>query len=305
MGLEGQYLVFNEKGEPWGVVDMNLVAAHEIAQPLPPLRRRFAQYLLGERNLTPSTAFTYEQSLMRLERFTGIEAHLISVAEMRRFLRESDFNPGTKSGSLVAMKAFHRWAEVEGEPWANAAFQSLVAPKQLRNPKPSLEVVEARTLLTVCRRSREFRVIGLGLLAGLRVSEAASISEEEWLRDRLRFVGKGRKLREVPIVPELAALKGMILQRGPTTADSLKGICRSLSHVTGVPFTSHTLRRTFSNTLRRAGVPREVIGAILGHAPVSVTETYTPVEFEEMVDAMKRLSYEEKKEAIADASKRA
>lgn len=301
MGLEGQYLVFNEKGEPWGMVDMNLVATQELATQLSPLRKRFTEYLLGERNLSPSTAFTYEQSLLRIERFTGVEAHMVTVAEMRRHLRESHFNPATKSASLAALRALHRWGEVEGEPWANPAFQALVAPKLLRNPKPSLSRDEARALLRVCRRPHEYRLIGFGLLAGMRISEAASITEDHWLQDRLRFMGKGRKVRDVPIVPELAALKGVILSRIPTSSGTLKHVCRALSHVTDVPFTSHALRRTFATTLSELGVSREVIGSLLGHAPASVTETYAPVRWSEKVAAMKLLSYRVTEEEVADA----
>lgn len=57
-------------------------------------------------------------------------------------------------------------------------------------------------------------------------------------------------------------------------------------------FSSHTLRRTFGVTMSELGVSRDVIGALLGHAPGSVTvAAYIPVRWQEMLDAISRLTY--------------
>jgi integrase len=71
----------------------------------------------------------------------------------------------------------------------------------------------------------------------------------------------------------------------------LKQVVRSLVWDTGIQFSCHSLRRTFAVHLSEAGIPREVIGSILGHAPASVTETYAPVRYVEMREAIDVLSY--------------
>jgi integrase/recombinase XerD len=257
---------------------------------LSPLRARFFEYLVDERNLSPMTAYTYENSLRRLERFLGKPAETFTSDDLRRFLRESPLHPQTKNSSAVGMKAFHRWGSLEGE-WPLNGISEVPGPKVIHDPKECLTTVEARTLLQVVRRPNEARLLFLGLYAGLRVGEMARVDADCWRDDRLRFVGKGRKTREVPVLPELAAKRELILSRGSSDS-SLKQVVRSLVYLTGIQFSSHTLRRTFAVHLSEDGVPREVIGALLGHAPASVTETYAPVRWAEKLDAMDMLSYE-------------
>lgn len=301
MGLDdGHYMAFDERGRPWGVLRFGDGDVTIEAPPAPApntidqgYRRDFAEYLIGECNLTAATAFTYETSFQRIEKwFGGRDVSTLTVEEVRRFIRESSYHPSTKNGTLVAIKALHRWAEIEGLPWANPAIQRLRGPKQVRDPRRALEIEEAVTLLDSCRSSNEFRAVYLGLYGGLRVSEQARIGEPQWLPDRLRFEGaKNRKTRDVPMHPELADKRAIILSKSPSK-DTLKHVCRSLSFVTGVDFTSHTLRRTFSRTMRRGGVPREVPAAIMGHTPATVNESsYDPVEWDEMVDGMSKLDY--------------
>ena len=256
------------------------------------LREAFRSYLLGERNLTPSTALTYNVGLDRIETFLGMAAEVVreDPDAVRRFLRESPFHPSTKNSSLVALKAFDRWGVLDGH-WSAGPLEALVGPKMVRNPKPSMSDEEARTLLQVARRPSEVRLVYLGLYAGLRVSEAASIGPDQWLSDRLRFLGKGRKMRDVPVHPELQAKRDLILSR-ETAAGSLKHTGRALSYATGVDFTSHTLRRTFASHLVQKRVPREVVGSILGHAPATVTEfAYAPVQWDEQLEAVLLADY--------------
>ena len=253
------------------------------------LRQRFARYLLAECNLSPVTAFGYEQCLLRLERFTGKRAEDISATDVRGFLRDSSYHPETKGCTVVAIKQFHRWGVLE-ELWPANGILGLRGPKLIRNPKPALERDEARTVLSLCKRPNDYRLAYFGLYAGLRISESASITENEWRGDKLRFTGKGRKVREVPVHPDLAGKRHIILSHS-TTADSLKTSCRGLAFATGVSFSSHALRRTFAVSLAEARVSRDVIGALLGYAASVTTAHYAPVLFSEMREAIAQLSY--------------
>jgi site-specific recombinase XerD len=257
---------------------------------LPQMRRRFNEYLIHERNLSPMTAYTYENNLRCIERFVGKDAATIGPNDLRRFLRESPLHPQTKNGVAVGMKAFHRWGALE-ELWPLNGIASVAGPRLIKNPKSSLTTDEANALLKVVTRPNEVRLVYLGLYAGLRVGEMARVDEGAWLEDRLRFMGKGRKVRDVPVHPALEAKRETILAR-TTTDSTLKQVVRSLVYATGIEFSSHSLRRTFAVTLSEARIPREVIGSILGHAPLSVTETYAPIRWTEKLEAMDTLSYD-------------
>jgi site-specific recombinase XerD len=251
----------------------------------------FAHYLVDECGLSQSTAWTYARNIERVEKFLDRDATTVKVGQMRSFLRESSFHPATKNGCLVAIKQFVRFCRLEGVV-ADEALLALRGPKQVRNPRPALTTEEALTVLASVRRPVDYRALWLPLYAGTRISESARIMAEEWAReDRLYFKGKGGKYREVPVHAELLNKREDILDNS-STADALKHVVRSASHYTGIPFTSHTLRRTFAQHLVEEGVLREVVGDLLGHAQGVTVQAYAPITWHEKVDAMERLGYE-------------
>lgn len=254
---------------------------------------RWTRYEVQEKNHSPSTAFTYIQAKHRIEKFLKKPASEIDTDDVRRFLRDSNYHPATKSSTLVGFKAYRRWGVVEGK-WEPNGVEYVQAPKQHRLPKPALTPDEARKIMDACRRPTEFRVIYFGLLAGCRVSDSAIIGPQQWMSDRLRFVGvKERRWREIPVHPLLTEKRETILSKS-TSRGTLKHVVRSLSHYTGIYFTTHTLRRTFMVQQRNLGVPREVIRELTGHShPDVLTNSYAGVTWPEMVRAIAVHTYEE------------
>lgn len=255
-------------------------------------RTRYAKYLVGERNYTVSTAYTYENNLVRMERFLGKPADQFTSDDLRRFIRDSDYHPATKNSCLVAAKSYHKFEALEGRCELNGilAVQML---KLNREPKPCLTPAEARILLDACRRPNEFRLVYFGLYAGLRVSDSARIGEKEWLAgDRLRFEQKkGRRPLEIPVHPELDAVRSKILATS-TSRGNLRHVARSLSYYTEIPFTSHTLRRTFSDVLLEADVQEGVVIALLGQSQKTVLRShYSAPKWHHKVEAIGRLEY--------------
>lgn len=252
----------------------------------------FAQYLIGECNLSPATAFTYEQGLLRLEKHLGMPADKIATSpdDVRRFLRMTDYHPATKGSTLVSIKAYHKWGALDGR-WELNGLMALRGPKIPKNPKRPLRPHEVLKYLEVCRTPAEFRLVYLGLYGGLRITESASITEENWLSDRLRFIGKGRKERDVPIHPELDRVKSKILSK-TSARGSLLHTMRSLAYYTGIPATSHIFRKCFASRLIDGGVQEGVVEDLLGHEPRSVLRSvYALVTDKERFDAVSRLTY--------------
>lgn len=256
-------------------------------------RVRFAQYLIQEKGLTPQTAYTYEQGLLRAERFLTKSADDMTFDDWRRFLRDSQYHPATKGATLIGLKAHHRWGIVEGRWERDDRKVELSAPKQVRIPLPALKPHEAAKLLEAATRPNEKKLIYLGLYAGTRITETASIGPGQWdeREAKLGFIGKGRKFREIPVHPCLATIRHEIVSAA-SSRNTLKQVMRSMSFYTGVACTSHSLRRTFAQSLRRARVQDSVIAALMGHAPISVLDAhYAPPTFDEMVEAILKLDY--------------
>ena len=81
-----------------------------------------------------------------------------------------------------------------------------------RNIVP-LSVDEVARFWSSFRTSRDFAIVGLMLLNGLRSAEVLALNQDDVLLSeaQLRVHGKGNKLRLLPLAPEdLAELDGML-----------------------------------------------------------------------------------------------
>lgn len=252
-------------------------------------REQYVGYMVGELGRQEETIRTYLEGLDRLERFAGKPVEEVTVADARRFLRESDYRPLTKRSVIVALRSFHQWGALEGH-WPLNGIMALRGPRCYVNPLPPLMDGEARTLLSACTLPTEFRLVYLGLYAGTRIAESAAMTAEHWKGDRLHFVGKGGKARTVPVHPELEAVRDFVLgEPCPCSPNGLQHAQVRLSKRSGVPFVSHALRRTFASSLYEIA-PREVVGQLLGHGD-TVTGRYAPPTMRMMTEAISRLSY--------------
>ena len=148
---------------------------------------------------------------------------------------------------------------------------------------------------------QEVAFVKLGLDAGPRVGEIASITIECIEDDELSVDGK-RGVRKIPIsrgmAEELRALaneRGEIWhdERGRLDAEQLAQ--RFHDHtaragITGPQTGPHTLRRTFASNWINAGGSMRQLQDILGHADVTTTEIYVDVVYESVKAAHKQFS---------------
>jgi integrase len=151
---------------------------------------------------------------------------------------------------------------------------------------------DLRAIYAAIRSEREELVFFLFAFAGLRLSEAAGLSWEEvdFGRRQLKLIGKGGKLRLVPLHPVL----GQVLQEHrdrarPGRAHVVGSIHdRRLAHRTWIETVrvlvaraeveidgpSHAFRRTVATVMHEQGVRTAVIDRIMGWAPRTVRERH-------------------------------
>lgn len=165
----------------------------------------------------------------------------------------------------------------------------------LKSIKPSMEMClrKGRHLHYI----NDFFLILIGSLTGLRVSEAASIKIGDISENSIRVVGKGRKLRTIPIgkkgraaIEELIRLKDGVMNQ-PVTSESFLFLNRN-----GKPFTRHAIARRFDYWRTRCKIERQIsyhslrhfaatfllnngfhlheVQKILGHSSPTVTAMY-------------------------------
>lgn len=154
--------------------------------------------------------------------------------------------------------------------------------------------------------------------AGARISEIVALDVDDVRlsarKGTLRIYGKGQRVRQVPIHPQLrAALTGWLDERPdwPGAADTPavflnqrgQRLSARAAHdiITGIAtgaglddaVTAHVLRHTFATTLVRGGTDLITVAELLGHARLDTTRGYTRPTDEDRIRALDLLPTDE------------
>jgi site-specific recombinase XerD len=148
--------------------------------------------------------------------------------------------------------------------------------------------------------SRDFAIVGLMLLQGLRSAEVLALNRDDLVLSeaQLRVRGKGSRLRLLPLAPEtvqlldhylrlerphpstdalFVSLKGRARGARMTTA-GLRSLFRYHRQTTGVTLANpHRFRHTFASDMVRAGISLPALMQLMGHANIQTTLLYVQV----------------------------
>jgi len=155
--------------------------------------------------------------------------------------------------------------------------------------------------------ARDTAVLSLLYGAGLRISEAVGITRRDAPVggiDSLTVVGKGRKMRQVPIIePVRRAVEHYLAQcpyalptdgplfigqrQGPLSPRIVQLAVERLRGALGLPdsATPHALRHSFATHLLSRGGDLRAIQELLGHASLSTTQIYTAVDSARLLES--------------------
>lgn len=184
-----------------------------------------------------------------------------------------------------------------------------------------LDIQQARAVLDSPILSPVERIaVTLALCMGLRRVEIVRLSLRDinLTREYITVTGKGRaggKLRLVPfhdrfrnVLTEWLAHRAQLCVRArndppdnlliwvgtdriaheynAVKGSGIDGVIRRASRAVNVPFSAHTLRRTFGRIMWLAGVPVVTIARILGHSSTEQTLLYIGANLDDMAGAM-------------------
>lgn len=302
-------------------------------RPLPPARFLAAEdlraaiglwsaWLAGERRASPHTLAAYGRDLaFFLDFLTGHLGALPSLAAIEG-LRTADFRAylARRAGDDVArsslaraisvLRGFVRFLERRGLA-STVALTALRSPKLPPGVPKALAVADTLAALdeaagqAACdwQGKRDTAVLALLYGCGLRLSEALGLSRAEApAGDTLAITGKGRKERQLPVLPAvraavadyLAACPYVLLPNdplfvgargGPLNPRLVQRRMAALRGALGLPETAtpHALRHSFATHLLAGGGDLRAIQELLGHASLSTTQRYTTVETERLL----------------------
>ncbi len=142
---------------------------------------------------------------------------------------------------------------------------------------------------------RDKLIILILLYTGLRVSELVSIKikDLDFLTMQLHVVGKGGKIREVPLRPEVVEVSKeymnterrehksaesaylLLTQRaGKMDRDTVNKLLKKHGEYLGITMWPHKFRHTFCTRLLKVGVPLTTVSKLAGHSSIQTTSTF-------------------------------
>lgn len=283
--------------------------------------------LSHERLYSANTIEAYGRDLAQFLAFLGPDcrspADVLSVkpADLRLFLaerRQGGIENRSIMRQLAGLRSFARHLEREGFGHASA-FKAVKGPRVKKGLPRPLTPQDARA--TSARESRagdnrepwiiarDAAVFALLYGAGLRISEALSLRRDEAPRaggDTLVIRGKGGKMRQLPVLPQIVkAIDDYLAQcpwkvgpegplfvgakGGPLSPRIIQLAMEGLRGALGLPdsATPHALRHSFATHLLARGGDLRTIQELLGHASLSTTQVYTQVDTARLMAAYK------------------
>ena len=277
-----------------------------------------------ERRLSPHTRTAYARDLKEFAVF--MKEHLgrpltpkiipmISLHDFRGFLshrRNHNLSPRSIARTQSALRSFFRWMASEYNIH-NPAIIMMESPRFQTTLPKALTEKETQILFDFLLtgkggahyppltpawiKARDYSLFILLYATGLRISEALALTEKDCLNDVLRVVGKGKKMRMIPLLPAAQLLLKQSLDESPWSGSpdaplfrSLRGhqlssaasskILRTLRGALGLPdsLTPHSLRHSFATHILQGGGDLRTLQALLGHESLSTTQKYLRIE---------------------------
>lgn len=272
---------------------------------------RFLGELADVRLASNHTVAAYRRDLSRFAAHCGdIPLAGVTRTQVQDWLVDghaAGLKATTLARRLSALSSMFDAAVQAGLCRANVAA-GVRPPKRPKRLPGTMPAEQTAALLKETGRTSEAR--NLALLAvmygcGLRVSEVTglNLNDVDLRAMELRVLGKGRKMRIVPL-PETAArlLQQYIAERGRLpgeeqavflnrsgkrlTTRSVQRMLKQRALLAGADMsvTPHRLRHSFATHLLAGGVDLRAIQELLGHASLATTERYTHLDIARLTE---------------------
>lgn len=254
----------------------------------------FQQYLLDQ-GRSKNTASAYASDARKFTEWLFLDGATNFGTAANRYIneqRDADVASASVVRSMSAIRSFRNYLCNNVEQ-VNEPFVGYKSPRRYRataHPLPRL-MLDVDDMVQAAWRPHHKLLVGLCGYAGLRVSEARSVTPRSLVRDPddewwLTIHGKGGSYREVPVNEKLIYLlaeyghaegpddpfvpiQDRAARRAITEIGKRAGVAR--------PVSSHDLRHTFASEVYSRTKDLRVTQELMGHSSSVTTEGYTGV----------------------------
>lgn len=256
--------------------------------------RQYTRYL-QHRHYSSQTIRHYVSDLQLFRRWTGKSWRTVSKADVSGFVEQQlthERSASTINRRLYVLKGFYEYLQEELQCDVSVPVRSSHVIRRGRPLPKTLSDHAVTKLFEVIRDPRDRAMCALMLRCGLRVGEVADLEFEhvDLFGRHIRFTGKGRKERVVPLSEEMVSLLKVCVRIRPKRApkffwnkkqpstplriNSIQRLLKRYGKQAGVEIHCHLLRHTFARQMTENGVERTALRDLLGHASISSTDVY-------------------------------
>ena len=275
--------------------------------------KKYRQYLLLEKSLSPNTLEAYLDDAGKLLDYMddcGLDMTSVTLDDLHGFaaaMGDIGIAPRSQARIISGIKSLFRFLCLDGYREDDPS-ELLEAPKTGRHLPDVLSVEEIDSIigqinLSFAEGQRNKAMIETMYSCGLRVSELCSLRMEDLFLDEgfIRVTGKGSKQRLVPISgravheiklyltdrchidirPGAESYLFLSIRRGrPLSRIMVFDIVKDLTAKAGISksVSPHTFRHSFATHLLEGGANLRAIQCMLGHEKISTTEIYTHID---------------------------
>ena len=246
----------------------------------------FLIYLIRVRGYSEATATTYATALRQIEKqcawYEEGGRWVLDIMPWRLAIRS--LARRSIHAKLTAVRSFVRYLNDHvGMSVQTSGIETIKTPQTL--PKPLEEHAIAEVMDTATPEER--LLIGMLYGLGLRISELAALRLDQIDAEWVQVLGKGNKVRQLPLLPYLSELivqhrqtqlpqTYLFEKKGkPLTAAQLRYRLAKLFRTHGFKATPHQLRHSFATHLLAHGARIADVSELLGHASMATTQVYT------------------------------
>jgi integrase/recombinase XerC len=250
------------------------------------LSDNFLEYLFDVRGYSETTIETYEIALRQMIDVSHFSfEHNTYILDINPFRFQIVKNAKkTIVKKLSAIRSFVKYLQDQCLMDVKLlADETIKVPQSL--PKPIEESYIEEVLDQANLEEKLLITMLYGL--GLRISELSSVKLEDIKEKWIQIHGKGNKVRELPLLPQIEQLirkykymytpKKYLFEKGnaPMNAAQLRYALGKLFKAQGLKVTPHQLRHSFATHLLNNGARISDVSELLGHETMATTQVYT------------------------------
>lgn len=252
----------------------------------------FSNYLRYNRGLAEGTIKTYEENLRAFAAWAKVNVNsprwsTITKQDIDRYvaaLNQEGKEPATIKHHVSALRTLYKTMRELGRDIKNPA-QYVRTPKLATRVPKTLEVADIRKTIYDKEIPENTRgIIAMLAEAGLRITEARTVTEEDIDREERSIIvrGKGNKERKV----YYGELTAAYLEKHKEPGRKFQGEDREVryaihdairKHTTAEKCSAHIVRHTWATEMLNRGADIKTISFLMGHQSVKTTERYATV----------------------------